>query len=109
MAATALTLTQTSRAGVTMPIGTAADTVNGNSVTNDGSVLLIADNTDTASHTVTIALPGKVDGQTVASRTVTIAAGTTSILGPYPPQYYGSSLAITCDAATVTLAAVHVS
>lgn len=109
MAATQLSLTQTNRTGVTLPTGSAADTTNGNSATNDGQVLLLADNTDTASHTVTISLPGKVDGQAVTSRAATVAAGATVLLGPYPPQYYGSTLSITCDSATVKLAALHVS
>ncbi|BBA99277.1 hypothetical protein RVR_5824 [Actinacidiphila reveromycinica] len=44
-------------------------------------VVLVVKNADSASHTVTLATPGTVDGDlAVADRTVTVAAGTTELI-----------------------------
>ena len=52
----------------------ATDNTNGNSFVQDGKTLLRLVNTDASSHTVTFTYPVQVDGQTVPSKVVTMAA-----------------------------------
>lgn len=107
MAATTITATEVTRAGVAIPTGIATDATNGNVIANDGNVLLILDNTDTASHTVTFAIHGTVDGVASPGKTLTLAASATRVAGPFPTSVYGNALDITSTAATVTIAALH--
>lgn len=106
-AATVLTATEVTRAGVAMPTGVASDATNGNAIANDGNLLLILDNTDSASHTVTFAIHGTLDGVASPGKTVTLAATTVRVAGPFPTSVYGDVLGITTTAANVTIAALH--
>jgi len=105
MAATALTVTALSRAGVAPPAEVAGDAVNGNSVANDGRTWVEATNTDASSHTVTFAIPGTVDGQAIGDRVETLAASASARYGPFPASIYGLSLGVMVDNALVTLSA----
>lgn len=110
MARTALTITDSSRSGTTLPAGTAADVANGNSVVgNNGSVMILAKNTNATStvRNVTIALVGKIDGQSVTARTIPVAAGATALLGPYDTTNYGSTLQINGDHAELTFQVIR--
>lgn len=83
--------------GTAQPAPTAADDVNGNNFVNNSRMFLEVANTDTADHTVTVALPTKVDGQEVADPQYTVTAGSTLLIGPWPVQHYTSVLEVTVD------------
>ena len=110
MARTALTATQASRAGTTLPAATAGDATNGNSVQNDGRVILIAKNTNGAStaRTITFQTVRSVDGLTNPTRQESIPAGETQVFGPFPPTDYGTTLAFDVSNAEVTIQVVRV-
>lgn len=103
MARTNINVFTTSRVDAAAPAATAGDAVNFNSSDNDGHTILVADNTDTASHTVTVHITRTVDGVAPAAKVFTIAAGTTEYLGPFSPQDYGTTLDYDVDSATVTI------
>lgn len=80
------------RAGITWNLtdnATAAG-ASGDYFANDGSTLLFIVNGDVADTTLTETLSptATVDGQAATSRTVTITAGKSYILGPYPTVNY---------------------
>jgi hypothetical protein len=96
---------------VAMPTELAGDAVNFHTVPNDGHVLLIVRNANGAStaRTLTIHRSRTLDdGASVASRTVTVAAGATRVLGPFPPEDYGRDLLLDPDNAELKLIALHV-
>lgn len=76
-----------------------------------GGVALVVKNTDASAHTVTLAVPEKVDSLTVQSRTVSVpASGETVIplLGLYEDPATGLA-SVTYDAATgLTVAVIRV-
>lgn len=110
MPRTALTAIQATRAGTVLPAATAGDVTNGNSVANDGRVILIVKNTNAAStaRTITFATVRSVDGLTNPTRSETIPAGETQVFGPWPPTDYGATLAINVDNAELTIQTIHV-
>lgn len=110
MARTSLSATQASRAGATLPAATAGDATNGNSVANDGRVILIVKNTNGAatSRTITFSTVKSVDGLTAPTRSETIPAGETQVFGPFSPTDYGTTLALNVDNAELTIQVVHV-
>lgn len=110
MPRTALTAVQATRAGTTLPAATAGDAVNGNQIGNDGRLILIVKNTNAAStaRTVTFQTTVSVDGLTAPVRSETLPAGETQVLGPFPPNDYGTTLAINVDNAELTIQAIHV-
>lgn len=79
--------------------GTAADTVNFNSFSNDGNTIVIATNSDGAvTRNVTVPVPGTVDGsQAVTSRAYAIPFGVAWIIGPFPTSIYGTNVEIRGD------------
>jgi hypothetical protein len=101
MARTALTITDSSKAGTVLPAGTAADVANGNSLVNDGRTLIICTNAGVTPRTITITPTVTVDGLTVAARTVALAASAVKVLGPYDIGTYSQVLAISADHADV--------
>lgn len=109
MARTAIAVTQSTRAGTTLPAATAGDATNGHSVPNNGRVVLIIENTGTTSpHDVTFALAEKVDGLTVGPRVESVANGETQVFGPFPPGEYGDSLLVDVDNAELAIQAIGV-
>lgn len=70
---------------------TTGDAVNGHAFTNDGRVYLQARNSGASSYDVTIATPGTVDGNAVADKVVSVAAGVTKVIGPFPMSAYNQS------------------
>ena len=67
---------------------TAADTYY---VYNNGTVLLAFQNGSAGSATVTIVTTQEVDGLAVADRTLTVAASTNAIAGPFKPSLYNNA------------------
>ncbi|GAA2220335.1 hypothetical protein GCM10010400_76810 [Streptomyces aculeolatus] len=110
MPRTALTVTQATRAGVALPAATAGDVANGNSVANNGRVILLVTNTNasTTARTITFNTVRTVDGLTAPERVESIPAGETQLFGPFDPTDYGPSLAIDPEHAEVTIQAIRV-
>ena len=71
----------------TVPPLTASDRFQ---IPNNGNVQILVKNGATAS-IITVETPSTVDGLAVADRTVTVAADTDVIIGPYPPSVYNDS------------------
>lgn len=87
---------------LTMPAPQAADSVNGDSISNNGDTVVLIENTNTTTQqTVTVDLAQQVDGQAVTPLTWTIAAGATVVAKLGPPSYYGSVVTLTASAAAV--------
>lgn len=110
MPRTAIAVAQASRAGTTLPAATAGDATNGNSVANDGRVILIVKNTNASStaRTITFQTVRSVDGLTNPTRQESISAGETQVFGPFDPNDYGSTLAINVDNAELTVQVIRV-
>lgn len=87
MARTQVSAQQTSAANGINPLSYEAANVDGNSVANNGRRIAVIVNGDTASHTVTQVTGGTASGLAVSDPAVTIAAGDTAVLGPWPPIY----------------------
>ncbi len=101
MPRTALTVTESSKAGTVLAAGTAADVANGNSVPNDGKLLIVATNGGASTRTITITPAITVDGLAVSARTISLAASAVKLLGPYDTSTYSTTLAISADHADV--------
>jgi hypothetical protein len=111
VARTALTATQATRDGTTLPAATAGDATNGNSVANDGRIILIAKNTNGASTARTLTFQtarAVVDNLTKPTRQESIPAGETQVFGPFPVADYGTTLAFDVSNAEVTINVVRV-
>lgn len=109
MARATLTVASISRTGVALSAETAGDATNNHTVNNDGDVFLIVRNSNAGStaRTLTIHLPGTVDGQAVASKTYSLAAAATKLIGPFPVSEYGEDLLVDVDHAELKLSAYH--
>lgn len=108
MPRTAITVTQSVRAGVVLPAATAGDAVNGNSVANDGRVILLVANTGASSRNITFTTVRSVDGLTAPTRVESIPAGETQVIGPFPATDYGTTLAFDAAHAELTIQAIRV-
>lgn len=88
----------------------AADQSNGNSAANDGFTFLIIANADASSKTCTVtAVANNKNYNTAITKALTVAAGDTGIMGPFPESIFSTSLAISWDADTsTTIAAISV-
>jgi hypothetical protein len=84
-----LTVTPVTRAGIDIA-GAAAD-VAGDSFPNTGHEYLVVKNGSGAPITVTLDIKQTVDGQAVTDPTVTIAAGASKIIGPFPTGIYNDT------------------
>lgn len=102
MPRTALTnIIEPTRTGVAFPAGTAADVSNGNSISNDGRVVVIAINSNASlPRNVTVTPTATVDGLTAAARTTAIPAQSSVLLGPWDVANYSTTLQISGDNAT---------
>lgn len=103
MPRTPVTVTPTDRTGtLAQPAQQNSDTANNMSLAwNDGNVILELSSVTTTT-VFTFPIPGLIDGQTVPSKTVTVAAGVTRIFGPLPPALYNQAdgtVQINCDTA----------
>lgn len=104
-----LPLTQIARAGVAPGAEVAGDSVNGHAMNNDGQAFLLLHNTNGAAtaRVATIHVATQVDGQAVASRTVSVPAAASRYVGPFPVSQYGRSLLVDADHAELKLTAYH--
>jgi hypothetical protein len=100
-------LTQITRAGIAPAAEVTGDAVNNHTVNNDGAVFLLAHNTGATTRVLTIHLPQTVDGQAVASRTVSLAAGVSRYVGPFPVSEYGEDVLVDVAHAELVLSAYH--
>lgn len=102
MARTPLTnIISPSKTGTAFPAGTAADVTNGNSIVNDGRVLVIATNSHATLVRNAIVTPtATVDGLTATTRTSPIPALSSILLGPWEVSNYSNVLQISGDNAT---------
>jgi hypothetical protein len=106
MARTPLTVVQASRDGVDSPTPADGDTTNGHVVRNTGRTMITVANADAGSpHTVTFVIPGTVDGQAVADRTVSIPPSASQEFGQFPTDVYGGQMAIDVDSSELKLSA----
>lgn len=110
MPRTNINVVQTTRAGVTLTTGTAGDVANGNTVANNGRVALLLKNTNASStaRVLTIAITEKVDGQSVAARTVSVPAGALVGVGPFDPSEYGGRLQLNVDNAELLILPIRI-
>lgn len=109
MATTPLTLVEADRLGdAILTTGTAADTTNNNSFSNDGNVVLIVKNTGASSYTVSVNIIDLVDGQTPTAKQITVAASAIVAFGPFPVAYYGNNPTIVSQNAAITLIPLHI-
>lgn len=83
------------RTGFTPVAATVADHSNGMQFVNNGATWLEVVSTDGGSQTVGFILgtgaSALVDGLTLPEKTITIPAGATRLIGPFPPQLYNQS------------------
>lgn len=109
MPATNIALKEATRAtALTIATGTAADTVNNNTWNNDGSTVLICKNTGASPYTVSVQPTATVDGQTAATKSITVTAGDQVAFGPFPTQFYGTAPVVTCQNVAITIVPLHV-
>jgi len=104
MARTAITVNDSSKAGTVLP-GTEppSDVANGNSIANDGRVMLLLHNTGAVTRNLTLALVGTIDGFAPTARTIPVAAGVYKLSGPFETVNYGVSLAANGDNAELKI------
>jgi hypothetical protein len=88
---------------LTEPTPVAADATNGNSAANSGMTMIRIQNTDTASHTLTLITPGNVDGNAIADDPRVIPASGKALIGRLDPRVYGTTLQMTVDSALLML------
>jgi hypothetical protein len=85
-----LTVNQVARAGVLYAVVAAAS--GGDSFVNDGRTLVAIYNAHaSASRTVSFDIQKDVDGQDPPSITVTLTAGQTKLVGPFPTGIYNDA------------------
>jgi hypothetical protein len=85
-----LTVSTLSRAGLVTSGGAAAG-AGGDTFTNDGQTVLLVVNGSGSSINITLAIAQLVDGQTPASRVVAVAAGASTLIGPFPRAVYNAA------------------
>lgn len=107
MAAVALVPITTDRSGaIATPAGVAANTGTPFTFPNSGNQVLRLKWT-AADASAVIAIPGLVDGDAVAGKTISLAAASGDVLvGPFPVAVYGSTVSLTGPALATTLLSV---
>lgn len=86
MARVSVTTEQIVRDGLVPTL--AAPTIDGD-VIDSGAVALMVTNNGVGAHTVTAQSPVTVDGLAVAELIVSVAAGETRLIGPFPKRTFG--------------------
>lgn len=102
-----MTVQEISKSGLT-PSYTAA-IADGHKFPNGGDVFIHVKNGDAASKDITIQTPAKVEGVDVAEVTVTVAATSEAMIGPFPPHLFNNSDGVYVDysdTTSVTIAAI---
>lgn len=108
-----LAATQVTRVGVTQTLAAAA--AGGDQFANTGHEIVVVKNSHEAdSRTVTFTINQTVDGQSASTdKTVTLAAGVTKVIGPFPRAVYNDQngyvlIAYSNSAANVTVQVLRV-
>jgi hypothetical protein len=83
------------------------DASNGHYVVNDGSTVLWVRNAGGTPRLVTLHFAAKVDGQTIAPRTVTVGANETYLIGPFPTRLYSQRGTAVADRRTLHVDVAH--
>lgn len=96
-----------SRDGVALASEQTGDSSNGHVITNTGRTLIIIRNADTSDHTATFVIPGTVDGQAIADRTVTVPASSSRVYGKFSTSVYGRTLAVNVSSSQLKLSALE--
>ncbi len=93
MARTDLPVVQMTRAGFNLAAvsGTAVNAVDGNAFINNGRRMVRLQNTDSSARTVTVQIPGTVEGQAIPDRTYNVPATTGDVLIPPLPGIYNQA------------------
>ena len=86
MARDILTVQEIVRTGLN-PSLSAGDSANGHEFVNDGKTYVEVVNGGGSPIVVTIPTPGSIDGLAIADRTVSVPAGETRKIGPFPNTY----------------------
>jgi hypothetical protein len=106
-------VTQITKEAVAPAGFTAGDAANDHVIEgNDGLLFLEAVNTAGAPAVITIETPGNVSGLAVADLEITVPAGATRLIGPFPPATFsqgtGSQVYVNVAANTWNLRAYHI-
>jgi hypothetical protein len=91
MAATALTVTDISRAGVAPSL--AAFNADGHLLPNTGKEFVMVTNGSGSAVTVSAAIVKTVDGVTPAAKSMSVPAAGTKLFGPFKPEEYNNASA----------------
>ena len=71
---------------------TTADATNDMDIINDGRMVLQARNSTGGAITVTLVIPGTIEGIAITDKTVSVPATSTLIIGPFPTNIYNQSV-----------------
>jgi len=109
----AIPVTQIAKEGVAPAGFTPGDAANDHVIEgNDGLLFLEAVNTGAGAQTITVETPGNVSGLAVADLAVSVPAGATRLIGPFPPATFNqggsSDVYVTLAEATWNLRAYHI-
>jgi len=88
MAARTLIGTFSAKPTATVITYTSGDAINGMKVAPGGRLVLLVNNPDASSHNVTLKLPPPPDIADATDRVVTIPAGNSRLIGPFPGDMY---------------------
>ncbi|MEU8195237.1 hypothetical protein AB0C10_15800 [Microbispora amethystogenes] len=93
MARTDLPVVQMTRAGFNLAAasGTTANASGGNAFLNNGRRMVRLQNTDSAAKTVTVQIPGSIEGQDLPDRTYNVPATSGDVLIPPLPGIYNQN------------------
>lgn len=96
-------------AGTVLPNEQDGDPVNNHYLQNSGKTKLLVRNSNGAAtaRTVTLRLYRTVDGQSITSKTKSIAAGATAVFGPFDQTDYGTQVLVDVDNAELKLRAIE--
>src|SRR6185436_953607 len=94
-----LTPANVSRSGVDT-VGAAATATTGDTWANTGAEIALVKNGSGSPINVTLDIQGEVDGQGATDPVVSVGAGVTKAIGPFPPAIYGSTAKLTCSSVT---------
>lgn len=104
-----LTVNVVSRSGLNLTDALAAAGASGDSWANTGTEVLAVRNASLASVTVTLAYAATFDGAAPANKTVSVGAGKTTLIGPFPQTLHNDAnqrVSVTYSSSTdVTVAA----
>ena len=86
-----LTVTPVTRSGYNLTDALTAAGASGDSWANNGTELLAVKNAGMSAITVTLAYAGTFDGATPTNKTVSVGAGKTYLIGPFPQSLYNDA------------------